>query len=137
MNTNKIFLTCLVAAFVFTMAAFAGNSLAIAAEEKCSIITIQDQEPVSPATFKVNTGDCVVWVNWSNGKIIRIVFKEGKKCADAVKSASGFKIDRKGCFITGFFAYGNTASLVFSNRVCTNMKFIFPRLTVLLKPPES
>ena len=85
MNRNKIFLTATGAIFIFTMVILIGNPVTIGAAEKCAIVTIQSHEGISPETLRIKKGDCVVWMNWTHGEDVKVIFKEGKRCQDMTK----------------------------------------------------
>jgi len=114
MNRNKIFLTATGAIFIFTMVILIGNPVTIGAAEKCAIVTIQSHEGISPETLRIKKGDCVVWMNWTHGEDVKVIFKEGKPCQDMTKSAVGFRMDWSGCYVTDYLDYGRTSSLVFN-----------------------
>jgi plastocyanin len=112
MKGNKLLLTMAGAVFIFTTAIFIGSPSIIEAAEKCAVVTIQSQEGISPDTLKIKKGDCVVWLNWTHGEDLKIIFKEGKRCQDNTKAPVGFKM-WKGCYVTDYLDYGRTSSLVF------------------------
>ena len=112
MKTNKL-LIGIGAAFIFTLVIFLGNPLTIGAAEKCAIVTIQSQEGISPVVLNIKKGDCVVWMNWTRGVDVKIIFKEGKRCQDMTKSPVGFKMDWNSCYITDYLDFGRTSSLLF------------------------
>jgi len=114
MNRNKIFLTATGAIFIFTMVILIGNPVTIGAAEKCAIVTIQSHEGISPETLRIKKGDCVVWMNWTHGEDVKVIFKEGKRCQDMTKSAVGFRMDWSSCYVTDYLDYGRTSSLVFN-----------------------
>ena len=113
MKNNKLLLAATGAAFILTMVIFIGNPITIGAAEKCAIVTIQSHEGISPETLRIKKGDCVVWMNWTQGEDLKIVFKEGKRCQDMTKSPVGFKMDSKSCYVTDYLDYGRTSSLLF------------------------
>lgn len=90
-----------------------GNPAIIKAQEKCLPVYIRSHAGVQPETLFVAKGDCVVWINWTRGEDVKIIFREGKKCADMTKSPKGFKADFSGCYLTDYIGFGETSSLVF------------------------
>lgn len=113
MGKNKLFLIVTGAVFILTMVMFIGNPVTIGAAEQCAIVTIQSHEGISPETLHIKKGDCVVWMNWTHGEDLKVVFKEGKRCQDMTKSPVGFKMDWRGCYVTDYLDFGTTSSLVF------------------------
>ena len=112
MKTNKL-LIGIGAASIFTLVILLGNPVTIGAAEKCAVVTIQSQEGISPAILHVKKGDCVVWVNWTHGADVKVIFKEGKKCQDMTKSSAGFRMDWNSCYVTDYLEFGRTSSLLF------------------------
>lgn len=113
MNKMQRLLIGTVATLALTMTILLGNSGIISAQEKCAIVTIRSHEGISPETLRTKKGDCVVWINWTRGEDVKVIFREGKKCADRTKSPAGFKPDFSGCYVTDFLNFGQTSSLVF------------------------
>jgi plastocyanin len=113
MNKGKLLLVATGAFFIFIVAILIGNPLTIRAAEKCDIVTIQSKAGVSPETLRIKKGDCVVWINWTQGEDVKVIFKEGKKCQDMTKSAVGFKMDWDACYVTDYLDFGRTSSLLF------------------------
>lgn len=114
MNRDKLLLMVMGIIFVLTTVIFLGNPGTTGAAEKCSIVTIRGRDNIEPNMLTVTKGDCVVWMNWARDDVT-LSFKEGEKCVKATKSPMGFKMDvPSGCYIAGAFAYGQTASLVFT-----------------------
>ncbi len=89
------------------------TAVTVPAQEKCSPIYIRSNEGLEPPTSQVNKGDCVVWINWTRGEDVQVIFREGKKCAEVTKAPVGFKADFSGCYLTNYLAFGETSSLVF------------------------
>jgi plastocyanin len=125
MNKNKILLLAMGAVFIFTMAILIGNPVRIGAAEKCAIVTIQSHEGISPETLRVKKGDCVVWINWTRGEDVKVIFKEGKRCQDMTKSSMGFRMDWNGCYITDYLDFGRTSSLLFDQAGTFNYEVEF------------
>ncbi len=70
---------------------------------------------VTPKAMDITAGNCVVWVNWSKGPEIMVVFQEGKVCYDVSRPTGGFKLSEKNCYVTNFIPYGGTSSLTFKD----------------------
>ncbi len=83
------------------------------AQEKCLPVYIRSHAGIEPEVLNVAKGDCVVWINWTRGEDVRVIFREGKKCADMTKAPVRFKPDFSGCFLTDYLNFGETSSLVF------------------------
>jgi hypothetical protein len=98
---------------VFTLIIILGYGKESNAAEKCTIVNIRSHAGVEPEVLKITKGDCVVWINWTRGEDVKVIFKEGKKCADITKAPVGFKLDSSGCYVTDFLAFGQTSSLMF------------------------
>jgi plastocyanin len=96
--------------FALLIAGYQGKS---DAAEKCSIVQIRSQAGIDPPVLKISKGECVVWINWTKGEDVKVIFKEGKKCADQTKAPTGFKLDSSGCYVTDFLEFGKTSSLMF------------------------
>jgi len=112
MKTNKL-LIGIGAASIFTLVILLGNPVTIGAAEKCAIVTIQSHEGISPETLRIKKGDCVVWINWTRGEDVKVIFKEGKRCQDMTKSPVGFKMDWNSCYVTDYLDFGRTSSMLF------------------------
>ncbi len=125
MNKNRLLLTVAGAVFILAMVILIGNPLTIRAAEKCAIVTIQSHEGISPVSLSIKKGDCVVWMNWTHGEDVKVVFKEGKRCQDMTKSPMGFRMDWRGCFVTDYLDYGMTSSLVFDQAGTFNYEVEF------------
>jgi len=113
MKTNKFLLIGIGAAFIFTLVIFLGYPETSNAAEKCAIVDIRSHAGIEPEVLKVTKGDCVVWINWTRGEDVKVIFKEGKKCADNTKASVGFKMDSSSCYVTDYLAFGQTSSLMF------------------------
>lgn len=70
---------------------------------------------VTPKAMDITAGSCVVWVNWSKGPEIMVIFKEGKVCYDVSRPTSGFKLSEQNCYVTNYIPYGGTSSLTFKD----------------------
>lgn len=79
---------------------------------------------VEPRNLDVIAGDCVVWVNWSKGPEIKVVFKEGKVCHDVTRPRAAFTMDAKNCYVTNYIPYGGTSSLTFKEKGVFNYEVI-------------
>ena len=67
---------------------------------------------VAPDPVKVLKGTVVIWLNSTEGREIKVVFEEGKRCADVTSGASGFSYD-SACYVTTWVPTGCTTSLQF------------------------
>ncbi len=103
----------LLAALTLVMTFLLGNPAVIAAQEKCFPVYVRSHAGLEPEIVNVAKGDCVVWLNWTRGEDVRVIFREGKKCADMTKAPVKFKPDFSGCFLTDYLGFGETSSLVF------------------------
>ncbi len=103
----------LLAALALVMTFLLGNPGISMAQEKCLPVYIRSHAGVEPQFLNVAKGDCVVWINWTRGEDARVIFREGKKCADMTKSPVRFKHDFSGCYLTDYLGFGETSSLVF------------------------
>lgn len=109
--SGLFFGTMMVLVFLFMV--LLGNPAIVKAQEKCIPVYIRSHEGIEPETLNVAKGDCVVWINWTRGEDIKVIFREGKKCADMTKSPKGFKPDFSGCYLTDHLGFGETSSLLF------------------------
>ena len=101
-------------ALTMTLLVMLGHPGMVKAQEKCLPVYIRSHAGVEPEVLNVAKGDCVVWINWNQGENIRVIFKEGKKCADVTKAPTRFKQDFSGCYLTDYLSFGETSSLVFA-----------------------
>jgi hypothetical protein len=101
------------AVLIFTMLVILGNPGIAGAQEKCLPVYIRSHAGIEPETLNVAKGDCVVWINWTRGEDVRVIFREGKKCSDMTKAPVRFKQDFSGCYLTDYLNFGETSSLVF------------------------
>ncbi len=107
-------------AFIFIVQDIA-NAEKVCRLEELKVIRIsgaseeQGNLKVEPSDMDVIAGDCVVWVNWSKGPEVMVVFQEGKVCYDVTRSPAGFTMDEKNCYVTNFIPYGGTSSLSFKD----------------------
>ena len=100
---------------ILAMIVFVTNVDRSQAAEKCEIVQILPNA-IQPEHLFIHKGDCVVWMNWSRGEDVKVIFREGKKCADISKAPSKFEMDAKGCYVTGYLPFGATSSLLFVER---------------------
>ena len=112
MDKMRYGLIGVLAALIFTI--LLGNPGLVQAQEKCIPVYIRSHAGVEPQTLNVAKGDCVVWINWTRGEDVQVIFREGKKCADATTSPVRFRPDFTGCYLTDYLGFGETSSLVFS-----------------------
>ena len=103
----------ILAALTFVITILLGTPGISLAQEKCFPLHIRSHAGVEPQVLDVAKGDCVVWINWTRGEDVRVIFREGKKCADMTKGPVKFKPDFSGCFLTDYLGFGETSSLVF------------------------
>jgi len=68
---------------------------------------------VAPDPVEVLKGTVVIWLNSTEGREIKVVFEEGKRCADVTSGASGFNYD-SACYVTTWVPTGGTTSLQFN-----------------------
>jgi plastocyanin len=113
MRTKKFLWVGIGTVLVFTLIIILGYEKKSNAAEKCTIVSIRSPAGVEPEVLKITKGDCVVWINWTRGEDVKVIFREGKKCAEATKAPVGFKKDFSGCYVTDFLAFGQTSSLMF------------------------
>ena len=97
---------------------FIGKASILMAADKdtnkaCHIVRLLSNAGIEPEVLRIKKGDCVVWLNQSQGWDFRIVFKEGKRCQDMTKSPTGFKMNWKSCYVSDNLDYGRTSSLLF------------------------
>jgi len=67
---------------------------------------------IEPNTSWVPKDTVVIWVNQARTDEVKVVFEEGKSCADVTSSADGFSMDAA-CFVTSWVPSGGTSSLRF------------------------
>ncbi len=99
---------------LLVFAALLGNPSIVKAQEKCIPVYVRSHEGIERETLNIDKGDCVVWINWTRGEGIKIIFRDGKKCAEVTKAPVRFKPDFSGCYLTDHLGFGETASLVFA-----------------------
>jgi hypothetical protein len=123
------------AAFTFVMMMILGNPGIAKAQEKCIPVYIRSHAGIEPETLNVAKGDCVVWINWTRGEDVRVIFREGKRCSDMTKSPVKFKPDFSGCYLTDFLGFGETSSLVFAEAGKYDYEVEFGRAPGILYGP--
>lgn len=106
----------LVLAAIIAVAALLPHEVAVQAQE-CRIIRILGMTThksirAEPEILRVSKGSCVIWVNWSTAEV-KVIFKEGKKCASVSEAPVGFSLDYEECFVTSWVPFGGTSSLRF------------------------
>jgi hypothetical protein len=123
MNRTK-FVTVVV--FLLTGMIILVNPVKVGAQN-CFPVKIWDRDRIEPLNLSVNTGDCVVWINFPQSPMGRgvdygksssevlISFIEPKECAiDEITTSTGFKMkEANSCFEAGWLRPGETSSLVF------------------------
>jgi len=80
--------------------------------ETVSLDTIR----LEPEFLTVSPGTVVIWNNWVRAYEVKIIFEEGKVCADVTDAEIGFKLDEKNCFVTTWIKIGETTSLRFNQK---------------------
>jgi len=87
--------------------------------QECRIVRVYGQlaqaQPglrLEPQTVMVNKDTCVIWVNLSRAAEVKVIFEEGKKCADTTYAPSAFAMEGE-CYVTSWVAHGATSSLTF------------------------
>jgi len=113
MGKRKLSLIVMGVGFFLGMVIFLEHPTIVGAAEECKIVTIRGRSGLEPNLLTIKKGDCVVWINWTRGEDVRVIFREGKKCADMTKAPVKFKPDFSGCFLTDYLGFGETSSLVF------------------------
>jgi hypothetical protein len=113
MDTKRYAFIGVLTAVTLTLMIILGIPGVTQAQEKCLPVYIRTNAGISPENLNVAKGDCVVWINWTRAEDVRVIFREGKKCADMTKSPVRFKPDFSGCFLTDYLGFGETSSLVF------------------------
>jgi len=71
---------------------------------------------LEPQMMTVSPGTVIIWNNWARAYEVKIIFKEGKVCADVTDAESGFKLDAQNCFVTTWIKLGGTTSLRFNEK---------------------
>jgi len=100
---------------VITAAAMIFAPLPEADAQETRVVRIWGRaEPwVEPPVLMVSPGTTVIWYNISKDEI-KIVFEEGKKCADVTEAHPDFElVKEENCFVTTWVDYGATSSLRF------------------------
>jgi hypothetical protein len=67
---------------------------------------------IEPNTSWVPKDTVIIWVNQARIDEVKVVFEEGKRCADVTSSPEGFNMDAA-CFVTSWVPSGGTSSLKF------------------------
>ncbi len=117
---NKVkYLIKVVGAITIFMAIFVLSPMVSEAAEECRVVQISGiGSPVSiriePETLSVSKDTCVVWINWARATEVKVMFREGQKCAAATKAPTGFRMDAMNCLVTDYIPLGGTASLMFT-----------------------
>lgn len=78
MDKMKYALIGIAAVLTFTMTIILGNPGNSMAQEKCLPVYIRSHAGIEPETLRVAKGDCVVWINWTRGEDVKVIFREGK-----------------------------------------------------------
>ena len=120
--TNVICATLLLAVSFIFIAQSIANAEKMCRWEDLKVVKISGNSEgegvlnVEPKTMDIQAGNCVVWVNWSKGPEVMVVFQEGKVCYDVTRPSAGFTMSEKNCFVTNFIPYGGTSSLTFKEK---------------------
>ncbi len=120
MKTRKLRAIFLCSVLIITSILIVYNNSAYS--QDCRIIRVHgmmahDAIRVEPAGLFISKGTCVIWLNRSTANEIKIVFKEGKKCASVTDAPTGFNMDDYGhCYVTSWLPFGGTSSLRFLER---------------------
>src|SRR4030067_584304 len=77
--------------------------------------TVNDTEElrIVPDPVEVTKGTVVIWLNSTQGHEVKVVFEEGKRCADVTAGARGFSYD-SAWYVTTWVPVGGTTSLQFN-----------------------
>ncbi len=69
---------------------------------------------MEPEVLTIEKGGTVIWLNWARtAECLKIVFEDGKKCADVTDAPTGFSMDAS-CYVTSWITMGGTSSLRFT-----------------------
>jgi hypothetical protein len=67
---------------------------------------------IEPNTSWVPKDTVVIWVNQARTDEVKVVFEEGKRCADVTSPTNAFNLDAT-CYVTSWVSSGGTSSLRF------------------------
>ena len=115
MLKNKPFVIVLTIVLAAVTAAFILIPQPDATAGQSRMIQILGREApiIEPPILQIEKGTTVVW--WNDAKAeIRIVFQDGKSCADVTEAPSQFSMDTKSCYVTTWLPFGSTSSLRFT-----------------------
>lgn len=97
------------------------STVEVANTQECRIVRVyglsaqaQPALRLEPQNIMVNKNTCVIWVNLSRAAEVKVIFEDGKKCADATDAASAFTMVEN-CFVTSWVPHGATSSLTFKD----------------------
>ena len=122
MDIKKFYLKIKTALFFVSAILLLGSSL-VYAGEACQIIRIDEGKgpggsriEIMPSKITVPVGTCTVWINWIQGRDVRVSFREdAKQCMLSTDSPQGFEElklkDNESCYISETLPRGKTASL--------------------------
>ncbi|MFH0812894.1 MAG: hypothetical protein V2A69_08660 [Pseudomonadota bacterium] len=68
---------------------------------------------IEPNTSWIPKDTVVIWVNQARPDEVKIMFEDGKQCADVTSSATAFNLEAS-CFVTSWIPSGGTSSLKFN-----------------------
>ena len=112
-RTKCLCLALTVILSVMALALVIPQSTATAGESRMIQILGRETPVIEPPILQIEKGTTVVW--WNDGKAeVRIVFEEGKKCADVTEDPSAFSLDAKSCYVTTWLPFGSKSSLRFT-----------------------
>ncbi len=75
---------------------------------------VADRIRIEPEVLTIPKGGVVIWLNWARtAECLKIVFEDGKKCADVTEAPMGFKTEGS-CYVTSWITQGGTSSLRFT-----------------------
>ena len=120
--TNGICATLLLTLSFIFMAQSIANAQNMCRWEDLKVVKISGNSGengvlnVEPMNMDIESGNCVLWVNWSKGPDVMVVFEEGKACHDVTRAPTGFSMSAQNCFVTNYIPYGGTSSLTFKDK---------------------
>ena len=117
MRRKKLF--PIVALSLILVITFIVANQAISSASECRVVRVlafksYQDVTLDPKTTYAKKGDCVIWFNNAGKSAVKIIFKDGKTCADVVEASMDFKLDENSCLITKtHIPNRGTASFVF------------------------
>ena len=121
MNTKKSCFKTIAVLFVVSAVLLLGSSPVYAADT-CQIIRIDKgigaggtRLEIFPEKITIPVGTCTVWINWVQGREVRVSFRDNAKAcmmATDEKVSQGFELQAgEACYISEKLPRGRTASL--------------------------